>query len=290
MFNLFKKKNKWIRFYSLDTGVAALHPIFPAKKLRRKWRSEALKREHAKEEKKCPALKAKVLWQRLQDMDSTGAPDGLWSHAATCPALDGVMDTGYIIPAPADFIIQLDGSGNFEWKSTMEFYGGRYVSAHIPEQTQGMRNLVSHNQNKDVLDWTIKMETPWRIQAHKDIVFIQIPVAYWEEDRFSIATGLVDPRYSYEVNMQIFWHKTEPGEYIIKAGTPLAQWIPVNRDFLTSKAFDVVIETANKDDLDNNEIMEYNRGKDLFGNTTLGERIETQANILKLNKNNERFN
>ena len=172
----------------------------------------------------------------------------------------------------------------------MEFYGGRYVSAHIPEQTQGMRNLVSHNQNKDVLDWTIKMETPWRIQAHKDVVFIQIPVAYWEEDRFSIATGLVDPRYSYEVNMQIFWHKTEPGEYIIKAGTPLAQWIPVNRDFLTSKAFDVVIETANKDDLDNNQIMEYNRGKDLFGNTTLGERIETQAEILKLNKNNERFN
>ena len=217
-------------------------------------------------------------------------PVNFWSHAVTCPALHGVMDNGYILPCPADIIIQLDGTGNFEWKSTMEFYGGRYVSAHIPEQTQGMRNLVSHNQNKDVLDWTIKMETPWRIQAHKDIVFIQIPVTYWEEDRFSIATGLVDPRYSYEVNMQIFWHKTEPGEYIIKAGTPLAQWIPVNRDFLTSKAFDVAIETANKDDLDNNEIMEYNRGKDLFGNTTLSERIETQANILKLNKNNERFN
>ena len=46
MFN-FKKKNKWIRFYSLDTGVPDLHPIFPAKKLRRKWRKDALKRESA---------------------------------------------------------------------------------------------------------------------------------------------------------------------------------------------------------------------------------------------------
>ena len=287
---LFNRKKKWIRFYSMQPGIAELHPVFPATKLKRKWRKEALTSQDKRDEitiKQCPAKKATAVWQTLL---TKVPPVNFWSHAVTCPALHGVMDNGYILPCPADIIIQLDGTGNFEWKSTMEFYGGRYVSAHIPEQTQGMRNLVSHNQNKDVLDWTIKMETPWRIQAHKDIVFIQIPVTYWEEDRFSIATGLVDPRYSYEVNMQIFWHKTEPGEYIIKAGTPLAQWIPVNRDFLTSKAFDVVIETANKDDLDNNQIMEYNRGKDLFGNTTLGERIETQAEILKLNKNNERFN
>ena len=287
---LFNRKKKWIRFYSMTPGVADLHPVIPASKLKRKWRKEALTSQAHRDEitiKQCPAKKATAVWQTLL---TKVPPVNFWRHAVTCPALHGVMDNGYILPCPADIIIQLDGSGNFEWKSTMEFYGGRYVSAHIPEQTQGMRNLVSHNQNKDVLDWTIKMETPWRIQAHKDIVFIQIPVAYWEEDRFSIATGLVDPRYSYEVNMQIFWHKTEPGEYIIKAGTPLAQWIPVNRDFLTSKAFDVVIETANKDDLDNNQIMEYNRGKDLFGNTTLGERIETQAEILKLTKNNERFN
>ena len=286
MFN-FKKKNKWIRFYSLDTGVAALHPIFPAKKLRRKWRSEALKREHAKEEKKCPALKAKALWERMQDMDATGAPDGLWSHAATCPALDGVMDTGYIIPAPADFIIHIDGSGNFEWRSETLFYGGRYLTAHIPDQTEGMRNLV--NQQKDVLDYTIKMELPWRVQAHKDIVFIQQNIAYWDEERFSVPTGIVDPQYSYEINCQLFWHITEPGEYLIKAGTPLVQWIPIHRDILNSKGVDVMIETANADDLHNNEVMEYNRRKNFTENTTLSERIKAQADILKLNKNIERF-
>ncbi len=287
---LFNRKKKWIRFYSMQPGVAELHPVFPATKLKRKWRKEALTSQAKRDEitmKQCPAKKAAAVWETLA---TKIPPVNFWSHAVTCPALHSIMDNGYILPCPADFVIKLDGTGNFEWKSTIQFYGDRYVSAHIPEQTQGMRNLVSHNQNKDVLDYVIKMETPWRIQAHKDIVFIQIPVTYWEEDRFSIATGVVDPQYSYEVNMQIFWHKTEPGEYIIKAGTPLAQWIPVHRDFLTSKAFNVAIETANKDDLDNNEIMEYNRGKDLFGNTTLGERISTQAEILKLNKNNERFN
>ncbi len=136
MFNLFKKKNKWIRFYSLDTGVVELHPIFPARRLKRKWRKDALKQEQAKEEKKCPALKASALWNRMMNLDSPDAPDSLWSHAATCPALDAIMDSGYIIPAPADFIIQLDGSGNFEWRSETLFYGGRYVTAHIPEQTE----------------------------------------------------------------------------------------------------------------------------------------------------------
>ena len=154
MFN-FKKKNKWIRFYSLDTGVPDLHPIFPAKKLKRKWRKDALKRESAKEEKKCPALKSSSIMGENDAILNHRCTNTLWSHAATCPALDGIMDTGYIIPAPADFIIHLDGSGNFEWRSECLFYGNRYMTAHIPEQTEGMRNLV--NQQKDVLDYTIKM-------------------------------------------------------------------------------------------------------------------------------------
>jgi len=150
-----------------------------------------------------------------------------------------------------------------------------------------MRNLV--NQQKDVLDYTIKMELPWRVQAHKDIVFIQQNIAYWDEDRFSVPTGIVDPQYSYEINCQLFWHITEPGEYLIKAGTPLVQWIPIHRDILNSKGVDVMIETANADDLHNNEVMEYNRRKNFTENTTLSERIKAQADILKLNKNIERF-
>ena len=194
---LFNRKKKWIRFYSMQPGIAELHPVFPATKLKRKWRKEALTSQDKRDEiamKQCPAKKAAAVWETLA---TKIPPVNFWSHAVTCPALHGIMDNGYILPCPADFVIKLDGTGNFEWKSTIQFYGDRYVSAHIPEQTQGMRNLVSHNQNKDVLDYVIKMETPWRIQAHKDIVFIQIPVTYWEEDRFSIATGIVDPQYSY---------------------------------------------------------------------------------------------
>ena len=83
--------------------------------------------------------------------------------------------------------------------------------------------------------------------------FIQQNIAYWDEERFSVPNGIVDPQYSYEINCQLFWHLTEPGEYIVKAGTPLVQWIPVHRDILASKGIDVVVETANADDFKNNE-------------------------------------
>ena len=102
--------------------------------------------------------------------------------------------------------------------------------------------------------------------------------------------GIVDQLYSYEINLQLFWHMTEPGDYMVKAGTPLVQWLPVHRDILASKGVDVVIETANADDIDNNDIMEYNRRKNFTENTTLSGRIKTQSDLLKLNKNIERFN
>ncbi len=83
---------------------------------------------------------------------------------------------------------------------------------------------------------------------------------------------------------------TEPGDYIVKAGTPLVQWLPVHRDILATKGVDVVIESANDDDFHNNEVMEYNRRKNFIENTSLSERIKTQSDLLKLNKNIERFN
>ena len=60
--------------------------------------------------------------------------------------------------------------------------------------------------------------------------------------------------------------------------------------YSATKGVDVVIESANDDDFHNNEVMEYNRRKNFIENTSLSERIKTQSDLLKLNKNIERFN
>lgn len=291
LMSIFKKK-PWVRFYSLDPGVADLHPWIPARKLHRKWRTEALKNQNDPD-KRCPYLRVKKMWQRMSDemRGIQGTPE-IYTHAVTCPALTGIMDSGYVLPCPADILIKTDGSGvNFEWISQMQFCKkvgpGKYVKAHIPEQTEGMRHLV--DQTKDVLDWTIKLELPWRVQAHPDVVFIQMPIPYWDEDRFTPPIGIVDPAYSYEINLQLFWHKTEAGEYLIKAGTPLCQWVPVHRDFLRMKGWNVVVETANDADYENNEVMEYQRYKNFMEMESLKDRIKTHKLILALNKNIKRF-
>ena len=289
---IFKKKKPWVRFYSVDPGVAELQPWIPAAKLHRKWRTEALKNTASKE-KRCPYLRVTKLWERMSAelRGDEGIPE-LYEHAVTCPALRDVMDSGYVLKCPADILIKTDGTGvNFQWLSQMRFCTqmgpGKYVSAHIPQQTEGMRHLI--DQNKDVLDWTIKLELPWRVQAHPDLVFIQMPIPYWDEDRFTPPTGVVDPSYSYEINLQLFWHKIEEGEYLIKAGTPLCQWVPVHRSFLSNRNIDFHCETANEADFENNAIMEYQRHKSFMEMETLKERIASHKVILALNKNIKRF-
>ena len=289
---IFKKKKPWVRFYSIDPGVAELQPWVPAAKLHRKWRTQALK-EGASKEKRCPYLRVTKLWERMTaEMRGEDNTPELYEHAVTCPALRDVMDSGYVLKCPADILIKTDGTGvNFEWISQMKFCTsispGKYVTAHIPQQTEGMRHLI--DQNKDVLDWTIKLELPWRVQAHPDLVFIQMPIPYWDEDRFTPPTGIVDPAYSYEINLQLFWHKIEEGEYLIKAGTPLCQWVPVHRSFLSNRNIDFYCETANEADFENNAIMEYQRHKSFMEMETLKERIASHKAILALNKNIKRF-
>ena len=293
MWNPFKKKKKWIRFYSLHEGVSDMNPWIPAKKLKRKWRTEALKKYYGKDSA-CPVLKISRLWDHHHNKMMNGVEDGdyegLFNHAVTCPALTTLFETGWVMTCPADFLIKQDGKGeDFGWLSQVLFDSGgpTYVTAHVKEQTEGMRHLV--NPHAPVSDTVVKLELPWRVQAHKDIVFLQIPVPYWDEDRFSVPTGIVDPAYSYEVNLQMFWHKIEAGEYLIKAGTPLAVWIPIERKYLSNDEYDVIIESANDEDRRNNKIMDYNRNMRNTEMTTLKERIDNQKTVLSLNKNNERF-
>jgi len=290
LMNLFKKKKPWVRFYSVMPGVSDLHPWIPARKLHRPWRTNAIK-ENYKSETRCPVMRVKSAWERSVAEINNSILDqpGYFNHAVTCPAITSVMDSGYVMVCPADIIINLDGSGiNFDWVSQQVFgRNNSYVKAHIPDQTEGMRHLV--DQNKEVLDYTIKMETPWRVQSHPDLVFIQMPIPYWDEDRFTPPTGIVDPSYSFEVNLQLFWHKIEEGTYCIKAGTPLCQWVPISRKLLNQRNVEMICETQNEWDIENNDIMEYQRHKSFMELDNLKDRIKAHKVILALNKNIKRF-
>jgi hypothetical protein len=253
-------KKSWIRFYSLEPAVVDLFPIVPAGTLHRTWRQPEIKK------KKCPF-------------------SGL-SSSSNCPAITTFSSLGYVVVAPADFIIKTDGDGvSFNWQTNCIFTKGMngYIASHDEAQT-----VPILDDPDNTLKTIIKIETPWRVKASDDVVLLQTPVHYMNENRFSVATGILDPKFAHVVNVQMFW-KVLNGETVIKAGTPLAQYIPMSRKYLSPKNFDLIVDKAGKIEYDLEESFQYANTANILKYDSIQNRINRVTRVLNSyrNKNNK---
>lgn len=225
---MFKKKKPFIRFYSIEPGVADLFPIYPANTFRRPWMLEKGTREDEK-----------------------------LGETKNCPGIRLVTSAGWIMPVPADFKIKTHGhTEEWEWASSTTFKDvasqeGTYITSHPYQQAKHVIPDDSKSINS-----VIKVDTPWRLEASDDILLLQMGVPYTKENRFTVATGLIDPQYTHNLNVQLIWHVVE-GEEIVKAGTPLVQYIPVSRHMVQAGHFDSVIDTADQHDLQREHAFSY---------------------------------
>ncbi len=210
-------RRKPIRFWSTHPGVKDCHPIYPAANLKR-------------EMSKCPFA-------------------SIQRHAAKCPALKQYGATGFIIPAPCDFIIETNGDGKtVNWRApTLLDTSDGFISTH--DETQAKASAPPHS-----MDVVIKIGTTWRSSTPHDLIFIQSPVLYNGEERFTAATGILDPSKVPQLNAQLYWHVLE-GETLVKAGTPLVQLIPILRKSL--RKWDYVIDDATPEDLKFEDAINY---------------------------------
>lgn len=245
--NFFNKKSK-IRFYSIYPGVADLFPI---------QKSSSVKRSF---------VKSKM-------------PKGTRPVSA-CPGILKIANAGYVITAPADFKIITNGDGaSFTWVEPVKFHKGMpgtesYIASHDAAQTDPILDDPS-----DTLRTTIKVETPWRVESSDDVVFLQLPVTYNNEDRFSSAIGILDPQYSHVINVQLFWKKLNE-ETLIRAGTPLCQYIPMKRKDLQMSNFDVTINEATDNDFKKEQAYNYAANSVLLETDTLASRLQRAAKVL----------
>jgi hypothetical protein len=247
-----KKEKSWIRFYSVEPGVAEVYPIIPASRVKRSW----------------------------MDIQQPLDPDNGPMFTKNCPGIKKLVSTGWIVTAPADFIIETNGDGKtFRWKEARKFTRGtpgwdNYVGFHNQHQTE----LVIDNPST-TLKSAVKLDTPWRIEASDDMMLLQVPVTYNNESRFTAATGLYDPRFGHVVNVQLFWHVFE-GETLIKAGTPLCQYIPVKRDFLNINNHDVIIDTATPEDMQTEKKFNYATSCEFLQHDNVGSRLRRVVKAL----------
>ena len=97
MFNFLKKKKPWIRFYSLEPGIAECYPLIPTSRVKRKWLTKEQKG------KKCP-------FQGTQ-------------NSSNCPGIKQIARMGWVVVAPMDFYIMTNGDGiSFQYEIPNQFH------------------------------------------------------------------------------------------------------------------------------------------------------------------------
>jgi hypothetical protein len=89
----------------------------------------------------------------------------------------------------------------------------------------------------------MKFNTPWNVIAPKGMKFLMTAVAYTDTYEFEASTGILDPSYSTELNVQGYWN-VKRGEKQLKAGHALAHLIP-----LTEESYDYEVRDATEHDL-----------------------------------------
>lgn len=206
MFNFFKKKNT-IEFVNEIPGVADLMPIIDAKHYRHTWVNRA-HQDFAK-------IRENPNWQHNKLL-----------HTARCPGIFSLQRHGWILRTWQDIVITTNGDGkSFSWKSASA-HGGDVVSYHDTVQYSAyMDHWPSHT-----LQIVLKINTGWRCNVPKGYYLMEMPVAHADENRFTTIPGYFSREAGpANMNVQLLWN-VHCGETLLKAGTPIAQYILVPKE------------------------------------------------------------
>lgn len=231
----FKRKKK-IVFACMDHSIVDLYPIVRASDVKFKW----LNRVNDE-------YKSFVKYEKDNRLDL-----GRSTHLRRCPGIFDLIDTGFIVTAPWDLHIETrkDRPGEIRWTAPTTMPDE--ILKAPPVQTPPASQLPFR---PETLTSVVKLDMPWFVFATPGLKFMVMPIPYPDTFEFSAAHGILDPSASPYVNVNMFWNIVD-GKYTIKAGTPLAQIIP-----LTEDVYDVEVRTVNENEKKYTEKHYYARSK-----------------------------
>ena len=208
MFGFKKQKPKPpIKFFNVVPGVSTLYPITKSSELTRDW-VQYEKQDYQERISRCPIKR----FQGGQQADSNMPRElaNLFEFAqidernnnrqdtsvGKCPAINAMMHCGYIVYAPADFLVYAENQNDMKVHHDSSFPPAKdiitakdYVELHGPPQAKWLKDSTKDSTNDNI----IKVNTMWSVLADNDIAFIQMKVPYVKETRFSAVTGILDP-------------------------------------------------------------------------------------------------
>ena len=245
MFNFFKEK---IIFENVIPGIDKIMPMIPAKEYKHVWHQKALDE-----------------FSKIRKQPNYGMEKMV--HTVRCPGIFTLQRHGWISRTWQDITIETNGDGeNFVWTTPLDqrqFGQGEYVQSHPKQQLQ----IYMDNWKNDTLKTVVKISTGWRCIVPKGYYLLEMPVPYLDENRFTTLPGYFDrDQGPAQMNVQLLWHVMK-GKTLIKAGTPIAQYVLVPK-----KQFEMEVRSVHSSNIHqvfemvNNSkfVKNYNEIKKLF--------------------------
>lgn len=202
-----------ITFECLISGVERIMPMIPAKDLKHAW----VHRAH----QELINMRKDPEWGMKKEV-----------HTARCPGIFNLQRHGWVMRTWQDITIETYGDGkSFNWTTPIDqkrlnLTAGDYIGSHSEIQ---LANYMEH-WRADTLRTLLKLQTPWRCKVPKGYYLLEMPIPYLDEDRFTTIQGFFSREQGIaQMNPQFLWH-VPVGKTLIKAGTPIAQYILVPKE------------------------------------------------------------
>ena len=160
----------------------------------------------------------------LDLLKTSSCPFQRFTNTARCPGIVDIINAGYVFRLHRDIRIITNGDGRtFSWEVlTDSKQDSLDISYFGPEQFGDHLNLP-----ENTLKTLIKINLPWIVKSKK-YNLLMTDVSFVEENRFSVAEGILDTDKGIEINPILYWHVLN-GSEILKAGTPICQIIPIQK-------------------------------------------------------------
>lgn len=200
----FKKQPK-VEFLCTADVALIQYPIIEARKFMPEWFTQATT-EHAKD---------MLLLKQSNDVNAI-------RDVSKCNGIRKLLKTGWVVRAYQDIHLQIVGT-QFIWTTPLDQVQLNNIPLVEHHSTDSFKKCP-HLENKTPI---LKIQLPWLVKIPKGYNMMQLPLAYWNETRFTTATGIFDRQFGFmQINVQLLWEGGD-GEFLIKAGTPLAHLILV---------------------------------------------------------------
>ena len=198
LFTFWKQKEKpKIHWWSVIEGLEKVAPIVPAKEYVPDW------------------------WKKVERMidnklDNKGT-------VRNCPSFPEYITHGFVVPLWCDLHLEVHHD-SWKWKSpeklfTFNNHPGEQFRDWLPKHVQDNTSMV------------LKPNCPWRVKTPPGWSVWQLPMIYHYNPVFETLPGIIWSDIHHEINQQMLIKQY--GEFFIPRGTPLAMYVPYERNKYT---------------------------------------------------------